>query len=172
MLTPRRRDVEGDEEKFMHRAQQRATNIFVVLNPVAGTSDPEMVRTALEQRLGSAGRQLEIYTTTGAHGENLPGRVREAVAGGADLVIAAGGDGTVAMVAGALAGSNVPLGIVPIGTANVLAHVLALPLELAPALDLLAADLRIVALDGMRLGDHLGLLHISVGLTSLMQRDT
>ncbi|MBP1467079.1 phosphatase PAP2 family protein [Candidatus Chloroploca sp. M-50] len=156
----------------MHSTQQRATNIFVVLNPVAGTSDPEMVRAALEQRLGSAGRQLAIYTTTGADGEDISGRVREAVAGGCDLVVAAGGDGTVAAVAGALAGSNVPLGIVPVGTANVLVQVLALPLELEPAIDLLAEDLRIVALDGMRLGDQLGLLHISVGLTSLMQRDT
>ncbi|WP_129671170.1 diacylglycerol kinase family protein [Candidatus Chloroploca sp. Khr17] len=156
----------------MHSTQQRATNIFVVLNPVAGTSDPEMVRVAFEQRLGGPERELEIYTTTGADGEDIPERVREAVVGGTDLVVAAGGDGTVATVAGALAGSKVPLGIVPIGTANVLAHVLALPLELEPALDLLAADLRIAALDGMRLGDHLGLLHISVGLTSLMQRDT
>lgn len=156
----------------MHSTQQRATNIFVVLNPVAGTSDPEMVRAALEQRLGSAGRQLEIYTTTGADGEDIPGRVREAVTGGCDLVVAAGGDGTVATVAGALAGSNVPLGIVPVGTANVLVQVLALPSELELAIDLLADDLRIVALDAMRLGDQLGLLHISVGLTSLMQRDT
>jgi diacylglycerol kinase family enzyme len=46
---------------------------------------------------------------------------RQALAEGADLVIAAGGDGTINEVAEGLIGSDVPLGILPAGTANVLA---------------------------------------------------
>src|SRR5487761_2050012 len=52
---------------------------------------------------------------------------RQAVRHGAAMVVAAGGDGTIAEVANGLIGSEVPLGVIPLGTANVLAHELALP---------------------------------------------
>jgi diacylglycerol kinase (ATP) len=53
-------------------------------------------------------------------------QAREAVASGADLVVVAGGDGTVREVAHVLAGTGVSMGVVPIGTANLLARNLGL----------------------------------------------
>jgi YegS/Rv2252/BmrU family lipid kinase len=52
----------------------------------------------------------------------------------ADLVVAVGGDGTVRGCAEGLAGSPVPLGVVPLGTANLLARTLDIPLHPEPAL--------------------------------------
>jgi YegS/Rv2252/BmrU family lipid kinase len=156
----------------MPEETRRATDIFVVLNPVAGTSNRDQVVAALEQRFQANEQRYEIYETSGDEGEDIPALVRAAVARGADLVVAAGGDGTVSLVAGALAGAEVPLGVLPIGTANVFAQVLGLPLDLAGAADVVAGAFATRAVDGMRVGKQLGVLHVSVGITSLMQRDT
>ena len=60
-------------------------------------------------------------------GESGLGLARQAVAEGAGLVFAAGGDGTVRACAQALADTGVPLAIVPLGTANLTARALGLP---------------------------------------------
>ena len=58
-----------------------------------------------------------------------------AVEAAVDLVIAAGGDGTVRIVANGLANSGIPMGVVAAGTGNLLAHSLDLPLKEAEAVD-------------------------------------
>ena len=57
----------------------------------------------------------------------LRAAAREAAAAGAQAVLVAGGDGTVGAIAGELAGTATALGILPAGTANVLAKTLAIP---------------------------------------------
>src|SRR6266851_4655292 len=71
--------------------------------------------------------------TTGA--ETGLALTRRAVAAGASLVFAAGGDGTVRACAEALAGTGVPLAIVPLGTANLTARALGVPARAGAAVD-------------------------------------
>ena len=59
-----------------------------------------------------------------------------AAVAGADLVIVCGGDGTVREVCAELAGTGIPVGIVPAGTGNLLARNLAIPLYLRAAIDI------------------------------------
>ena len=63
-----------------------------------------------------------------------PGLAGAAVAAGARLVVAAGGDGTVRACAQALAGTQVPLAIVPLGTANLAARALGIPSRIGGSL--------------------------------------
>ena len=74
---------------------------------------------------------LFLPTTREDHGEGL---ARRAVAAGAELVFAVGGDGTVRACASALAGTDVRLAIIPRGTANLAAHALEIPHRLGAAL--------------------------------------
>ncbi len=62
------------------------------------------------------------------------GLARGAVAAGAQLVVAAGGDGTVRACAQALAGTRIPLAVVPLGTANLAARALGVPSRIGGAL--------------------------------------
>jgi len=71
-------------------------------------------------------------TTEADSGQAL---TRRAVAAGAGLVFAAGGDGTVRACAGVLAGTGVPPAIVPVGTANLTARALRVPPRTGQALD-------------------------------------
>jgi YegS/Rv2252/BmrU family lipid kinase len=62
---------------------------------------------------------------------------RQAVIDGVDLVIGAGGDGTLNEITQALAGTPVPLAILPAGTTNVLARELGIPLSITGAMELI-----------------------------------
>jgi YegS/Rv2252/BmrU family lipid kinase len=65
------------------------------------------------------GAEVEIAATDGPR--SAGGMAARAISGGCDLIVVAGGDGTINEVTEGMAGSDVPLGILPAGTANVLA---------------------------------------------------
>jgi diacylglycerol kinase (ATP) len=77
--------------------------------------------------LQSAGVDGRAEATAGAGQATV--QVREAIEAGCDTVLACGGDGTIHDVLQGLVGTSVALGIIPLGTANVLAHDLGLPLR-------------------------------------------
>jgi diacylglycerol kinase family enzyme len=86
-------------------------------------------------RAAAEERGWEPWFATTSDAENGLALTRRAVAAGASLVFAAGGDGTVRACAEALAGTDVPLAIVPLGTANLTARALGLPSQADRAVD-------------------------------------
>ncbi len=99
----------------------------LIYNPVAGGRPARREREvrAAVAVLHEAGLEIELAPTTGpAMAHEL---AQAAIAGGADVVLACGGDGTINEVVNGVAGSYVPLGILPGGTSNILARELRLP---------------------------------------------
>ena len=108
----------------------------VVANPTKlGDADAALVR----ERLAQAGCDEPLWLETAA---DDPGRsmTQQAVDAGVDLVLAAGGDGTIRIVAAGLAGTDVTMGIIPAGTGNLLARNLGIPLNVIGALDVALGD--------------------------------
>ncbi len=98
--------------------------MVIVFNPVAGRRRASLLWRVLDVLVANGVRLDLAETHRPGHAES---RAREAVAAGETMVVAAGGDGTIAKVANGLMGSTARLGVIPLGTANVLAHELALP---------------------------------------------
>jgi YegS/Rv2252/BmrU family lipid kinase len=98
--------------------------MMIVFNPVAGKRRAQLLWLVLDVLLEHGVRVDLAETQRAGHASEL---AREAALRGEPLVVAAGGDGTIAEVANGLIGTNTRLGIIPLGTANVLAHELGLP---------------------------------------------
>jgi diacylglycerol kinase (ATP) len=143
---------------------------FVVLNPVAGRTNPADVHQAIDRHFKRSEWIITMHVTTA--GESVGEIVRAKIAEGVDMVIASGGDGTVSAAADGLADSGIPLGILPTGTTNVLAQELGLPLNLDRACQLIAGDHTIRAIDALKMENKFFVLSIGIGLDALAMKST
>src|SRR5689334_4166454 len=100
--------------------------ILVILNPAARSEKARRVWERIERLPGC---RLQPTAAAG-DAQNL---AREAVAQGCRTIVAAGGDGTVNDVVNGIAGADVSLGVLPVGTMNVFAAELGVPTDLNKA---------------------------------------
>ena len=93
-------------------------NVYLIFNPVSGQGNPEEELALIQREIGEHTQLTVLETTPEIEADEL---AKQAIARGADCVIASGGDGTVSTVAGALVNTEATLGIIPRGTANAIA---------------------------------------------------
>ncbi|MFI9394063.1 diacylglycerol kinase family protein [Streptomyces bauhiniae] len=152
------------------RAERLPGEVAVVVNP---TTVDESARDELRRVLAQHGHREPVFIETTA-ADPGGGQAAQALAEGAALVVVCGGDGTVRAAADRLAGSGVPLAVVPFGTGNLLARNLGLPLTPAEALDAaLGGTPRVIDLARIE-GDGLPATHFAVmsgvGLDAAMMK--
>jgi diacylglycerol kinase (ATP) len=137
---------------------------FIVLNPAAGKNDREPILEAINRYFTSSQIDYEIYETLKGDkpGDIVRARLRDSF----DLVVAAGGDGTVSAVIDGLVGSAVPLGIIPAGTGNLIARELNIPLKIEEAVALIAGAHIFRKIDAMRIEKRVYVLNVSVGISA------
>ncbi|MFP4344131.1 MAG: diacylglycerol/lipid kinase family protein [Anaerolineales bacterium] len=144
--------------------------VFIVLNPVAGTTDPDDVRVMFGECGDEGGLECEVYETQ--EDDDVTAIVREALGNHFDLVVVAGGDGTVSSVASALVNTEIPLAILPAGTGNVFAQELGVPEDLEEAMSLLLGEHKVRCVDVMQTDERYCLLNVGVGMSASMMEDT
>lgn len=108
----------------------------LIFNPISGQGNPDqdlkLIRKILEPQI----QVNTIFTDP----EVTPGQqAHRAITSGADLVIASGGDGTVSAVAEAVIQTDIPLGVIPRGTANAFSVALGIPTNLRAACETILA---------------------------------
>lgn len=113
-----------------------AALVLIVFNPTAGAGRRRRLSRALDA-LRAQGMRPELAETRGPG--DAEALARDAACRGVGIVVAAGGDGTIAEVAAGLAGSAATLGVLPLGTANVLAWELGVPASPERAAQVVAA---------------------------------
>lgn len=148
-------------EQTTEAAARRA---LVLINPKARRGAE--AKEAVAERLTAAGLAVRLEPF-----ENLPEIARDIVRlrQEADLIVVCGGDGSVSSSAVAVMESGLPLGIIPLGTANDLARTLSLPMDIDGAAEVIAAG-RTRAIDIGTVNGHAFFNVASIGLSADLAR--
>jgi YegS/Rv2252/BmrU family lipid kinase len=130
--------------------------IHVFMNLASGGGDKNAARDAIAQTLREAGRTVEFHQIGD---DALLRRIIDSASRDTDIVVAAGGDGTINTVVSALLSTSVTMGIVPLGTFNYVARRLDIPEDPAKAARIL--------IDGRRHKLHVGRVNERVFLNNV-----
>jgi len=140
-----------------------ARKVHVIINPASGRNEPVL------NTLNDVFHEYDITwnaSITFAAGDGAA-QARDAIGAGVDLIMAYGGDGTQLDVVQGMLHQDVPLAILPGGTANALADELGIPATLQPALHaLLADDATVRAIDVGMADDQAFLLRFGSGMVA------
>lgn len=153
----------------MYSLQENLTDrVVVIVNHASGANEPTKSNLAAVFK----SHQIEPLMLTATSGEELEQHVRRATEEHARAIVVAGGDGTINTFAQALAGSDVPLGIIPAGTFNYVARNFGIPEDPEQAVNLIATA-RAVPIDAPNVNGYVFLNNASLGLyaSAIHQRE-
>jgi len=145
----------------------RPRRLLLIANPISGGGRGRVLAPALARELAARGVDTDVFFTQAAGDATA----RAAAAGREawDGLVALGGDGTVNEVLNGMPDPSRPLGVLPVGTANVLALELGLPRAPAAAAEVIAAG-RVAPLAVGVCGDRRFLLFVGVGVDGAIVR--
>ena len=146
--------------------------VIVFYNAKSGQCTSDHPRQEIEQFLADHGVRSQTILVPQPRNP-LRKQVSQAVAEGVDFAIAAGGDGTVSIAGDLLMPYDIPLIILPLGTGNLLAKELKIPLKLENALALaLSPCHKTFTLDTFSYNDQFYLMNLSAGVSSQIMQHT
>ncbi len=139
-------------------------NFKLIINGGSGHDDKDAAIVKIEAALKAA--SMGIETTRISKDDDFSKKCKETVLTAkkdGSIVIAAGGDGTINLVAGFCQELSVPMGIIPMGTFNFFARDIGIPTDLDEAINLLITGQHHPTAIG-KVGDQIFLVHVGIGL--------
>lgn len=110
-------------------------NIHFIINPIAGSGNNNISEAFLTQYFDA--EKYSIHIKISEYKKHAILLTENAIKEGAEIIVACGGDGTINEVASALVNTEIPLGIIPIGSGNGLASNLKIPKQITKAIQLI-----------------------------------
>ncbi len=147
-------------DHFLFRSVKLRATHYILLNRESGTAG-EPAGNELRDKFEAHGTRAEVVSPS--PGDDLERAARRALADGGKVLVAAGGDGTVNAVAGALIGSGAALAVLPLGTLNHFAKDLGIPADLDGAIEV-ACRGQVRAVDVGRVDGRVFVNNSSLGL--------
>lgn len=134
----------------------------VIVNSGAGTgSNGESPAKVIERHFTNAGVNARILQPSASH--DLARLARDSASDSDDIIVAAGGDGTISAVAAELVGTNKTVGVLPTGTLNHFAKDLRIPLDLEAAVRT-TTEGRVASVDAAEVNGRIFINNSSLGL--------
>ena len=145
---------------------------IIFYNEKSGQSDAAFHISAITSHFQKSSIDFKIINVPLPQAE-INNIIRQGQQQGLDLVVAAGGDGTVSMVGSSLINSTLLMGILPTGTGNLLAKELKIPMRFEKALEIITSDKsELFTIDTFGLANQFFLMNLSVGLSSTIMDET
>lgn len=142
--------------------------VLLVVNPISGDVNKDVIFERMIEKTASEGYDLRIYSTTG---DNDLESIREMVENIApERVLAVGGDGTISLVAQAVYGLDVILGIIPAGSANGLSVDFGLSGSIDQATEVAFGD-NTIWIDAVSINGEISLHLSDIGLNALLVKN-
>jgi diacylglycerol kinase family enzyme len=139
----------------------------VVLSAASGRGVTDELCDRIAQMFATSTRPARV--TIVRYGTELQRAIHETLESGVQALVVGGGDGSISLAAGVLAGGDVPLGILPMGTLNHFARDLGIPLSIEHAVNVILAG-HVSRVDAGEVNGRVFVNNSSVGLYSRMVR--
>lgn len=148
------------------------SNAILIYNTESGQSKKGRLLDPIKVHFDEQGIPLRVVKIP-SDDEDFARTIEKISIDGADLCIAAGGDGTVSLIGSKLINTDIPLGILPLGTGNLLAQELNIPINLDKALALVTSEQpNIIAIDAIKMGERCSINNVSVGVIPKVMKET
>jgi YegS/Rv2252/BmrU family lipid kinase len=142
--------------------------VLLVVNPISGDVNKDVIFERVIEKTEAEKYDLRIYSTTG---ENDMETIRELVDNvHPERVLVAGGDGTISLVAQAVQGTDIILGIIPAGSANGLSVDFGLSGSIDQAMEVAFGD-KIMHMDAVSINGDISLHLSDLGLNALLVKN-